>query len=88
MHKNYERVLMYAHAVMVFIVALEINEAHFPHIFSFVGYRVPQPQITFGINAFFNKKKKKGDHLFLNIANNHILHPKKTEETTRGIHHL
>ena len=50
---------MYAHAVMVFIVALEINEAHFPHIFSFVGYRVPQPQITFGINAFFNKKKKK-----------------------------
>jgi hypothetical protein len=58
MHKNYKRVLMYAHAVMVFIVVLEINEAPFPHIFSFVGYRFLQPQITFGINAFFNKKKK------------------------------
>jgi hypothetical protein len=55
MHKNYKRVLMYAHAVMVFIVALEINEAPFPHIFSFVSYRVPQPKNTFGINAFFNK---------------------------------
>jgi hypothetical protein len=33
-------------------------------------------------------KKKKGDHLFLNIAKNHILHPKKTEEKTKGNHHL
>ena len=56
---------MYAHAVMVFIVALEINESPFPHIFSFVGYRVPQPQITFCINAFFNKIKKKEIAYFL-----------------------
>jgi len=55
---------MYAHAVMVFIVALEINEAPFPHIFSFLGYRVPQPQITFGINAFFNKTKKRRSPIF------------------------
>ena len=79
---------MFAHVVMAVIVALKINEAPFPHIFLFVSYRVPQPQNTFGINAFFNKTKKKGDHLFLNIVNNHILHPKKTEETTRGKHHL
>ena len=58
---------MYAHAVMVFIVALEINESPFPHIFSFVGYRVPQPQITFCINAFFNKTKKKEITYFLTL---------------------
>ena len=55
---------MYAHAVMMFIVALEINEVPFPHIFSFVGYRVPQPQITFCINAFFNKIKKRRSPIF------------------------
>ena len=54
MHKNEEkRVLMFAHAAMAFNVVLEINEAPFPQLFSFVGYRVLQPQISFGINALF-----------------------------------
>jgi Na+/serine symporter len=32
-----KKVLMFAHVVMALIVVLEINEAPFPHIFSFVG---------------------------------------------------
>ena len=54
MHKNEKkRVLMFAHAAMAFNVVLEIIEAPFPQIFSFVGCRVPQPQISFDINALF-----------------------------------
>jgi len=65
MHKNEEkRVLMCAHAVMVFIVVLEINEAPFPQIFSIVCYRVLQPHITFGINALFNKTKQRRSPIF------------------------
>ena len=54
MHKNEEKkVLMFAHAAWAFNVVLEIIEAPFPQIFSFLGYRVLQPHISFGINALF-----------------------------------
>jgi hypothetical protein len=57
MHKNYKRVLMYAHAVMVFIVVLEINEAPFPHIFSFVGY--PNHKLLLALMLSSIKKKRR-----------------------------
>ena len=65
---------------------LEINVSPIPQIFSFVDYRVPQQQINLA-SMLSSIKQNRGDHLFLNIVNNHILHPKKTEETTKDNHH-
>jgi hypothetical protein len=54
MHKNEaKRALMFAHAAMVFIVVLEINEAHFPQNI-FICRLLGSATTNFcGINALF-----------------------------------